>query len=435
MSKIIHKNNSVLVVTLGCSKNVVDSEKLMKQLSANSLAVEFDEENSSARTVIINTCGFISDAKKESVDTILKYTNEKLKGRIDNLFVMGCLSQRYKDTLLKEIPEVDGFFGVNQFEQIVKALGYRYRHELIGERIISTPSHYAYLKISEGCNRKCSFCAIPQIRGAYHSFPLLDLLKEAELLAEQGVKELIIIAQDSSIYGKDLNNKFLLPKLIDELSKLNKIEWIRIHYAYPKDFPNELLNVIRDNPKVCKYLDLPIQHISDKMLKLMRRGLNKQKTIKLIDKIRGEIPGINLRTTLLIGHPGETNKDFMELMEYIEEARFERLGTFIYSHEDNTYSAFRYKDSIPLSVKKKREHDIMTLQKRISLEKNQRIIGETLKVIVDRREGMHYFGRTEYDSPEIDNEVLIETNNELDIGTFYQVKIVDANEYDLKGIY
>jgi ribosomal protein S12 methylthiotransferase len=426
-------SDKILVITLGCSKNTVDSEKLMHQLSANSLAVEHDVENSEARTVIINTCGFINDAKQESIDTIVDYIKSKQEGLIDNLYVIGCLSERYADFLRKELPEVDRFFGVNNLKEIIESLGYNYKDNLLGERLLSTPSHYAYLKIAEGCNRKCAFCAIPLIRGPYQSLPVEDLLKEAKSLANKGVKELMIIAQDISYYGKDIYEAPLLTYLVEKLSEIKGIEWIRLHYAYPAGFPKDLLKVMRENPKVCKYLDIPFQHISDKMLKNMRRGLNKKGTLKLIDELREHIPGIALRTTLLTGHPGETDADFNELVEFVENTKFERLGIFTYSQEEDTYSAKKYKDSIPAKVKMFRANTIMEIQQKISAEKNQAKVGFSYKTIIDKTEGEYYIGRTEYDSPEVDNEVLIHSNKKLKTGEFYSVKIKETNEFDLIG--
>jgi ribosomal protein S12 methylthiotransferase len=423
--------DKILVVTLGCSKNTVDSEKLMRQLSAHSLVVEHDVESSDARTVIINTCGFINDAKQESIDTILSYIGAKHHGQIDNLYVIGCLSERYADSLRNELPEVDKFFGVNNIKEIIESLGYNYKDKLIGERLLSTPPHYAYLKISEGCNRKCSFCAIPLIRGSYKSNPVEELVKEAALLAKNGVKELMLIAQDISYYGIDLYETPLLSYLVEKLSEINNIEWIRLHYAYPTGFPKDLLKVMRENPKVCKYLDIPFQHISDHMLKTMRRGLNKQKTIDLIHKIRNEVPGIALRSTILVGHPGETKEDFDELLDFVEKTRFERLGVFTYSHEEDTFSARKYNDSIPDKLKLARANELMFLQQGISSEINESRVGKELKVIIDKKEDDFYIGRTEFDSPEVDNEVLIETDKKLQIGSFENVKITNSNEFDL----
>jgi len=425
--------DSILVITLGCSKNIVDSERLMKQLSANSIKIEFNKENSEARTVIINTCGFINDAKKESIDTIIKYIHDKRNHKIDNLYVIGCLSERYASILRYELPEVDRFFGVKNIKEVVESLGFHFKNELIGERFLSTPSHYAYLKISEGCNRKCSFCAIPIIRGKYKSFLIDDLIEETCKLVENGVKEIILIAQDISYYGKDLYNNYQLSYLVKKICDIQGIEWVRLHYAYPLGFPLDILNLMNENSKMCKYIDLPIQHISDRILKKMRRGLNKQKTIKLIENIRKIVPGIAIRTTLLTGHPGETEKDFYELEEFVKDARFERLGIFTYSNEENTYSAKHFKNSIPEKIKLQRANNIMAIQQKISLEINQNRIDKNYKIIIDRFEN-EYIGRTEFDSPEVDNEVYLKSKKPLKIGNFYQVKIIGASEFDLIAV-
>ena len=425
--------DKILVITLGCSKNTVDSEKLLHQLSANSIELEYDKDHSNAKTVIINTCGFINDAKKESINTILHYIKAKQSDQINNLYVIGCLSERYANELKIEMPEVDQFFGVNSTREILKTLGYNYKDNLIGERLITTPSHYAYLKISEGCNRKCSFCAIPLIRGPYKSEKIEDLIKEAKSLAKKGVKELMVIAQDISYYGVDLYETPMLSYLINKLSEINGIEWIRLHYAYPAGFPVDLIEVIRDNPKVCKYLDIPFQHISDNMLKIMKRGMNKNTTLKLINKLRENIPGIALRTTLLTGHPGETEKDFKELVEFVQEYKFERLGIFTYSHEEGTYAAQKQNDSISNKLKSKRAETIMAIQQSISGEIGKTRVGKEYKVIIDNNEGEFYIGRTEFDSPEVDNEVLIKSTKKLNIGQFYNIKITGSNEFDLFG--
>ncbi len=426
--------DKIHIITLGCSKNTVDSEKLISQLSANNLIIEHNVEKTTARNIIINTCGFISDAKQESIDTILLYANAKKAGKIDNLFVIGCLSERYAKDLKQEIPEVDQFFGVNNIENIVKGLGYNYRDSLLGERVVSTPKHYAYLKISEGCDRGCAYCAIPLIRGKHVSLPIEQLVEEATLLANSGVKELILIAQDLSYYGKDLNGKLMLPQLVDKLSEINGIEWIRLHYTYPAGFPNDILAIIQNNPKVCKYLDIPFQHISNNMLKIMRRSFTKEKSLELIAKFRKEVPGLTLRTTLLVGHPGETDQDFDELLDFVRQIRFDRLGVFTYSHEEDTYSYKKYKDDVPDEVKMKRANEIMQLQQQISEEINFNKIGKEFKTIIDRKEGEYYIGRTQADSPEVDNEVLIESSNiKLKIGEFYRIKITKAREFDLFG--
>ena len=425
--------DKIHVVTLGCSKNTVDSEKLMLQLSAHALQVEHNEENSDARTIIINTCGFINDAKQESIDTIVDYIQAKENGLIDNLYVMGCLSERYADALRKEMPEVDSFFGVNNIKDIIESLGYNYKDQLLGERILSTPSHYAYLKIAEGCNRKCAFCAIPLIRGTYQSVPVEMLIDEARNLARDGVKELMLIAQDISYYGVDLYETPLLGYLVEQLAEIEEIEWIRLHYAYPSGFPKDVLKIMQQNPKVCKYLDIPFQHISDSMLKTMRRGLNKKKSLELIDYIRKQVPEIALRTTLLVGHPGETEEDFEELLKFVEEAKFERLGVFPYSHEEDTYSYKKYKDSVPDKLKQQRADQIMELQQKISAQINENRVGKEYKIIIDRKEDDFYIGRTEFDSPEVDNEVLVYTSIELTLGNFYNVRINEASEFDLVG--
>ena len=428
-----HIYDRILMVTLGCAKNIVDSERLMQQFSSNKLIVEFDKKHTKARIVIINTCGFIGDAKKESIDTILYYIAEKRDKKIDNIFIIGCLVERYKNELKKELSEVDGFFGINQMQEIIETLGFKYKSELVGERLISTPSHYAYLKISEGCNRNCSFCAIPSIRGKYESYPMQNIINEASFLAQSGVKELLIIAQDISSYGIDLSESSQLSRLIEKLSKIKGIEWIRLHYAYPKDFPKDLLRVINDNPKVCKYLDIPFQHISDNMLQKMRRGMNKDKTIRLIETIRSAIPEIALRTTLLVGHPGETEKDFEEMVKFLQDTRFDRLGVFKYSHEENTYAAANYTDNVSLATKNKRADIIMSIQKNISMETNKKTIGREYKVIIDRKEDSIFIGRTQFDSPEVDNEVIVKSTKPIKIGNFYTIRIKESSEYDLIG--
>ena len=425
--------DTILVVTLGCAKNIVDSEHLMRQLSAHSLTIEHDKENSKARTVIINTCGFIKDAKQESVDVIMEYVRAKKTKQIDNLYVIGCLSERYADELRKEMPEVDKFFGVNNVKEIIENLGYNFRADLMGERLISTPNHYAYLKIAEGCNRKCSFCAIPLIRGSYKSIPVEDLVAEAKFLAKKGVKELLIIAQDISYYGIDLYETPMLAYLLNELSCIKGIEWIKLHYAYPAGFPKDILQIMNENPKVCKYLDIPFQHISDNMLKTMRRGLNKKNTIKLIEEIRFKVPGIALRTTLLVGHPNETEADMDELEDFVKTVRFERLGVFTYSHEEQTFSFKKYKDSIPEKIKKKRADRIIEVQKQISSEINEAKVGREFLVIIDEKEGDNYIGRTEFDSPEVDNTVIVKSEKELTIGNFYNVRITGFDLYDIIG--
>ena len=420
------------IVSLGCSKNLVDTELLMKQLDANQFEVACDEENSEARTIIINTCGFIGDAKEESIDMILQYAEEKKEGRIDKLFVMGCLSERYRDDLEKEIPEVDHFFGKFEWQLIVKELNKDYKPDFKNLRMITTPKHFAYLKISEGCNRSCSYCAIPIITGKHISRPMEDIVEEARNLVKDGVKELLVIAQDLSYYGYDLYNESKLAELVDSLSQIKNLEWIKLHYAYPTQFPYGILKLMRENPKVCKYLDIALQHSSDNVLNLMRRGINREKTVDLINKIREEVPGITLRTTMLVGHPGETEEDMDDLKAFVSEMKFERLGVFPYSNEDDTYAAINYEDSIPQEVKEGRKEEIMLLQQGISRDMNEKRVGTELKIVIDRKEGDYYYARTEFDSYEVDPEVLIPVdNNQLNIGEFYTVKINDFEDYDL----
>jgi ribosomal protein S12 methylthiotransferase len=422
------------IVSLGCSKNLVDTELLMKQLDANQFQVGCDEENSDARTIIINTCGFIGDAKEESIDMILQYVDEKKAGRIDKLFVMGCLSERYREDLEKEIPEVDHFFGKFEWQLIIKELNKDYKPDFKNFRMITTPKHFAYLKISEGCNRSCSYCAIPIITGKHVSRPMEDILEEARGLVKDGVKELLVIAQDLSYYGYDLYNESKLAELIQLLSEIDGLVWIKLHYAYPTQFPYGILKLMRENPKVCRYLDIALQHSSDNVLNLMRRGINREKTIDLITKIRAEVPGITLRTTMLVGHPGETEADMADLMAFVSEMKFERLGVFPYSNEDDTYAAINYDDNIPLEVKESRKDDIMALQQEISRGVNEKRVGEELKVVIDRKDADFYYGRTEFDSYEVDPEVLIPIKGaKLKIGEFYTVKINDFEDYDLFG--
>jgi ribosomal protein S12 methylthiotransferase len=429
------KNRKVNVVTLGCSKNVVDSEYLMKQLDADGWSVVYDSNDLSAKVVVINTCGFIADAKEESIDTIMSFIEAKRKGDINNVFVMGCLSQRYKDELTAEIPEVDGFFGVNDLPEILKSLNTKFSSENINKRIITTPSHYAFLKISEGCSWGCSFCAIPLIRGKHISKPIPELVEQAQNLVNEGVKELILIAQDSTFYGFDIYGERKLVELIRELSKIEGLEWIRIHYAYPNNFPLDLLSEIKSNPKVCKYLDMPFQHISNDVLKAMRRGVTKEETLELISKIREEIPSIVIRTTLLVGHPGETEDDFNELVDFVKEIQFDRLGVFAYSEEEGTYSA-NLPDIIAANVKQERVETIMEIQRDISLQNNQKRVGKEHRIIIDRIEGEYLVGRTEFDSPEVDQEVLVlrNPNHKLAPGDFVLCTITQAEEYDLTGV-
>lgn len=429
------KKRKINIVTLGCSKNVVDSEFLMKQLDFDGWEVIHDSNDTTAKVVVINTCGFIADAKEESTDTILQFVNAKNQGLIDKVYVMGCLSQRYKDDLEKEIPEVDGFYGVTDLPEILKDLKSKYTQEVANKRILTTPKHYAYLKISEGCNWGCAYCAIPLIRGKHISKTIESLIDETTLLAKDGVKELLLIAQDSTYYGFDIYGKRMLPELIQQLSEINGIEWIRIHYAYPSNFPLDLIGVIKNNPKVCKYIDIPFQHISDNMLRLMRRGLGKQETIELVNKLRAEVPNIAIRTTFLVGHPGETEQDFSELLDFVKTSKFDRVGVFTYSEEEGTYAANNHPDTISDEVKNNRLEVIMELQQEISLKNNENKIGQILKVIVDRFEDQYAVGRTEFDSPEVDPEVLIRNDKgkKVVVGDFVNVKITSYDNYDLTG--
>jgi ribosomal protein S12 methylthiotransferase len=428
------KSGTIHIVTLGCSKNLVDSEYLIRQLRAGNLHVTHDSEEGEAETVVINTCGFISDARQESIDTILHYVKAKEEGFISNLFVMGCLSQIYKKELEKEIPEVDQYFGVGDLESVVRITGANYRDDLAGERSLTTPGHYAYMKISEGCDRTCSFCAIPLIRGRYLSKPVDSIIAEAGFLADKGVKELILIAQDLTYYGIDIYHKQMLPDLLQRLSDIKEFRWIRLHYAYPLNFPKKVIRIMKERENICNYLDIPFQHISDKVLNNMRRYHNKMQTLELISYLRQEIPGIALRTTLLVGHPGEGEREFEELLEFISNARFERLGAFTYSEEENTYAAKNFADTIPERTKKRRFSRIMNLQRTISSDINKSKAGTVLKVVIDRIEGRYFIGRTEADSPEVDNEVLIKkTGNQLIPGNFYDVRITSYDDYDLYG--
>ncbi len=431
--KTKQEKHKINIVTLGCSKNLVDSEQLARQIEGNGLEVTHDSNETDAKTVIINTCGFIGDAKEESVNTILEFAEAKIAGDIDNLYVMGCLSERYKKDLATEIEDVDQFFGVNDIQEVVEGIGIDYKTELLGERNTNTPDHYAYLKISEGCNKTCAFCAIPLIRGKHKSKPIDLLVEEAEFLVARGVKELILIAQDLTFYGIDLYKKPMLDALLEKLSDIKGVEWIRLHYAYPMHFPDRVLDLMRERDNICKYIDIPLQHISDPMLKTMRRGNTKQTTYELIDKFKEKVPGIALRTTLLVGHPGETEKDFDELKEFVTYSKFDRLGVFTFSNEEETYADKNYNDEIPEETKQQRMEEIIEIQREISLELNQQRIGNEFKVIIDRLEGEFYIARTEYDSPEVDNEVLIDASTELVIGNFYHVKITSAEEFDLYG--
>lgn len=421
------------IVTLGCSKNLVDSEYLMSQLKNSGFEIVHNSDDINAKIAIINTCGFIGDAKEESIDTILKFVKAKQAGYIEHLFVMGCLSERYKKDLEQEIPEVDSYFGVNDMQDIIAAAGGNYKAELIGERQLTTPSHYAYLKISEGCNWGCGYCAIPLIRGKHKSVPMERILKEAERLAAKGVKELLVIAQDTTYYGLDLYGKRKLGELLRALCKIKGIEWIRLHYAYPAQFPQDVIEAIREEPKICKYIDIPFQHCSDNMLSSMRRGLNKKETQALIDKLKKEIPSIAIRTTFIAGYPGESEADFEELKEFVAHNKFDRLGVFAYSEEEGTYSATKLTDDVPSEEKERRVDVLMKLQAEVSKNNNDKYIGKCQKVIIDRREGDYYVGRTEYDSPEVDQEVLIRSDRKLDIGNFYNAEIYAADIYDIYG--
>lgn len=422
------KKNKINVVTLGCSKNVYDSEVLMGQLRANDQEVVHEEEGN---VVVINTCGFIANAKEESVNTILEYVQQKEAGNVDKVFVTGCLSERYKPDLQKEIPDVDQYFGTTELPALLKALGADYKHELVGERLTTTPKNYAYLKIAEGCDRPCSFCAIPIMRGKHRSTPIEDLVTEAEKLAADGVKELILIAQDLTYYGLDLYKKRALAELLEALVQVEGVEWIRLHYAFPTGFPMEVLEVMKREPKVCNYIDIPLQHIADPILKSMRRGTTMAKTNKLLDAFREAVPGMAIRTTLIVGYPGETEDDFQTLKQWVIDQRFERLGCFTYSHEENTH-AYRLEDDVPEEVKMARANEIMEIQSQISWELNQSKIGQEFRVVIDRKEGNYFVGRTEFDSPDVDNEVLIPAgDNYLRTGAYYQVRVNDAADFDL----
>lgn len=424
----------VNIVSLGCSKNLVDSEVLMGQLGLNGFDVRFEEDSNHADFVVINTCGFINDAKQESIDTILRYIDAKNNGDFEHVYVMGCLSERYINDLKKEIPDVSKYFGVNNIREIVSEMGGKYREELVGERMISTPGHYAYLKISEGCNRRCTFCAIPGIRGKHISKLKDEIITEARILVAKGVKEIMLIAQDLTHYGVDLYKKNVLPELVNDLSEIRGLEWIRLHYAYPAGFPEGLLDVINKRPNICNYIDMPIQHINNRILSLMQRGHNKEQTIRLLEKIRTTIPDIALRTTLIVGYPGETDAEFEELLNFIRDFKFDRLGVFSYSHEEGT-TAFKLKDNVPSKVKQERLELLMSAQQDVSLELNKNKIGKNFKTIIDRKEAEFYIGRTAFDSPEIDNEVLIPIDNgNLIPGKFYTVTIQKADFFDLYGI-
>ena len=425
------KRNKINVITLGCSKNIYDSEIIIKQLEASKKNVVHEEKGN---IVVINTCGFINNAKQESIDTILEQIEYKQTGIVDKVYVTGCLSERYKNDLEKEIPDVDQYFGTTDLPQLLKVLEADYKHELVGERILTTPKHYAYLKIAEGCDRPCSFCAIPLMRGKHRSTPIEKLVDQAKNLAKNGVKELILIAQDLTYYGLDLYKERRLAQLLSALSKLDGIEWIRLHYAFPTGFPEDVLEVMRNESKICNYLDIPLQHISDKILKSMRRGTNKEKTTSLIKRFRELVPDIVLRTTLIVGYPGETDKDFEILKKWVKEMRFERLGCFKYSHEEDTH-AYLLKDDVPEELKQKRLNEIMEIQSKIAFKNNERLVGKVFKCLIDRKEGTNFIGRTFMDSPDVDNEVVIDAKKfYFKLGEFVSIRIIGANNYDLVGI-
>jgi len=420
--------NKINVITLGCSKNTYDSEVLMGQLKSNNKNVVHEQEGN---IVVINTCGFIDNAKQQSIDTILDNVKKKNDGLVDKVFVTGCLSERYKPDLKKEIPDVDEYFGTTEMPSLLKHLGADYKHELIGERLLTTPKNYAYLKISEGCDRPCSFCAIPLMRGKHKSVPIEDLVSQAKVLAEKGIKELILIAQDSTYYGIDLYGNRTLSKLLKELVQVDGIEWIRLHYAFPNGFPEDVLEVMKAEPKICNYIDIPLQHISNKILKSMKRGASMEKINDLLDTFRKKVPGIAVRTTLIVGYPGETNDDYELLKEWVKKTKFDRLGCFTYSHEENT-GAYSLNDDVPQELKNERLNEIMEIQSQISWELNQRKIGKNFKVLIDRKRGSYYVGRTQYDSPDVDNEVLISADSSfLRVGEFVDVKIIEASDFDL----
>ena len=428
------RKNTIDIITLGCSKNLVDSEKLMRQLEANGYKVTHDAEKPHGEIAVINTCGFIGDAKEESINMILEFCQAKEEGKLKKLYVMGCLSERYLNELKVEIPQVDKFYGKFNWNELLDDLGKVYHSEYAIERHLTTPKHYAYLKISEGCDRKCSYCAIPIITGRHVSRPMEEILDEVRLLVSEGVKEFQVIAQELTYYGVDIYKKQMLPELIDRMAKIPGVEWIRLHYAYPAKFPRDLFRVMRENDNVCKYMDIALQHISDNMLSKMRRHVTKEETYKLIDEFRREVPGIHLRTTLMVGHPGETEEDFEQLKEFVKIAKFDRMGAFAYSEEEGTYSAENYDDDVPQKVKQKRLDELMAIQQEISAELSHKKIGKKFKVIIDRKEGDYYVGRTEFDSPEVDPEVLIKyEGKKLREGNFYNVVIEDADDFDLYG--
>ena len=427
------RKNKVDIITLGCSKNLVDSEQLMRQFVANGYTVEHDPHKINGEIVVVNTCGFIGDAQEESINMILELGEEKQKGRIGKLFVMGCLSERFLKDLEKELPEVDRFYGKFNWKELISDLGKSYHQELATDRVLTTPRHYAYVKIGEGCNRTCSYCSIPIITGAYQSRPMDEIVDEVRGLVAQGVKEFQMIAQDLTFYGLDRYKRMALPELVERVSDIPGMEWIRLHYGYPSHFPYDLLPVMRERDNVCKYMDIALQHISDPMLRMMRRNITKAETYELLERMRREVPGIHLRTTLMVGHPGETEHDFEELIRFVKDIRFERMGAFAYSHEEGTYAYQHYKDEIPQEVKQDRLDYLMRVQEGISADVNASKVGQTFRVIVDREEEDFYVGRTRYDSPEVDPEILISKDTPLSPGSFYQVKVIDAQAFDLYG--
>lgn len=428
-----NEKNKVDIITLGCSKNLVDSEQLMRQFVANGYTVEHDPHKINGEIVVVNTCGFIGDAQEESINMILELGEQKQKGRIGKLFVMGCLSERFLKDLEKELPEVDRFYGKFNWKELISDLGKSYHQELATERVLTTPRHYAYVKIGEGCNRTCSYCSIPIITGAYQSRPMDEIVDEVRGLVAQGVKEFQMIAQDLTFYGLDRYKRMALPELVERVSDIPGVEWIRLHYGYPSHFPYDLLPVMRERDNVCKYMDIALQHISDPMLRMMRRNITKAETYELLERMRREVPGIHLRTTLMVGHPGETEQDFEELIRFVKDIRFERMGAFAYSHEEGTYAYQHYKDEIPQEVKQDRLDYLMRVQEGISADVNASKVGQTFRVIVDREEEDFYVGRTQYDSPEVDPEILISKDTPLSPGSFYQVKVIDAQAFDLYG--
>ena len=427
------RKNKVDIITLGCSKNLVDSEQLMRQFVANGYTVEHDPHKINGEIVVVNTCGFIGDAQEESINMILELGEQKQKGRIGKLFVMGCLSERFLKDLEKELPEVDRFYGKFNWKELISDLGKSYHQELATDRVLTTPRHYAYVKIGEGCNRTCSYCSIPIITGAYQSRPMDEIVDEVRGLVAQGVKEFQMFAQDLTFYGLDRYKRMALPELVERVSDIPGMEWIRLHYGYPSHFPYDLLPVMRERDNVCKYMDIALQHISDPMLRMMRRNITKAETYELLERMRREVPGIHLRTTLMVGHPGETEQDFEELIRFVKDIRFERMGAFAYSHEEGTYAYQHYKDEIPQEVKQDRLDYLMRVQEGISADVNASKVGQTFRVIVDREEEDFYVGRTQYDSPEVDPEILISKDTPLSPGSFYQVKVIDAQAFDLYG--